>query len=120
VSTLWTDTIWPEAPFIFELKDNREVSDSEVKRDLGQFERLDQMKLPEEKPVKVRIKDLKFPVKVFRQVFRNKDGTEGERFPVTNDSGLSADRFKTFYKKRWGVEKYQKSLNLRQGTIILR
>jgi hypothetical protein len=74
--------------FIFELKDNRKVPGSEMKRNPGQFERLDQMKLPEEKPMKVRIKDLGFPVIVFRQVFRNKDGTAGERFPATNDLSL--------------------------------
>jgi hypothetical protein len=86
--------------FIFEVKDNRKISDSEMKRDLGQFERLDKMKLPEEKPVKGWIKDLEFPVMIFRQVVRNKYGTEGERFLITNDSGLTVDQFKTLYKKR--------------------
>jgi hypothetical protein len=41
---------------------------------------------------------------VFREVFKNKDGTEGERFLVTNDRSLTGDRFRTLYKKRRGVE----------------
>ena len=96
--------------FIFELKSNRLITDSEEKRNKGLFERLDEAKVPEGRPVKVWIKDLKFPVLLFREVFRNKDGTEGERFLVTNDLTLTDDQFRTLYKKRWGVEEYHKSL----------
>jgi hypothetical protein len=99
-----------EKTFIFELKDNRKVADSEKKRNQGTFERLDQMNIPEEKPVKVWIKDLEFPVKLFKQVFTNKDGTSGQRFLVSNDLTLTDEQFRTLYKKRWGVEEYHKSL----------
>ncbi|MDR1986762.1 MAG: transposase [Treponema sp.] len=96
--------------FIVELKENRKVTTSEEEREKGQFERLNQIKVPEEKPVKVWIKDLQFPVMLFKQVFRNKDGTEGIRFLVTNDETLTDDQYKTLYKKRWGVEENHKSL----------
>jgi hypothetical protein len=96
--------------FIFELKDTRKATGSEMKRNLGQFERLDQMKIPEERPVKVWIKDFEFSALVFREVFRSKDGTEGERYLATNTPGLKGDQFRTFYKKRWGLEEYHKSL----------
>jgi hypothetical protein len=64
---------------------DNEATDSKAKRGLGQFERLDQTRTPEEKPLKVWAKDLKFPVAVFREVFRNKDGKEGSVFrrPMT-------------------------------------
>jgi len=88
--------------FIFELKNNRLITDSEEKRNKGLFERLDEGKVPEGRPVKVWIKDLKFPVLLFRQVFKNKDGTTGERFLVSNDLTLTDDQFRTLYKKRWG------------------
>jgi hypothetical protein len=52
--------------------------------------------------MKVWIMDGEFPVMVFRQVFRNKDGSEGERFLVTKDLSLTGDQFRTLYKKRWG------------------
>lgn len=32
------------------------------------------------------------------------------RFLVSNQLDLSADRFSTLYKKRWGVEQYHKSI----------
>ena len=96
--------------FIFELKENRLVADSESKRDHGAFERLELLEISEEKPEKVWIKDLKFPVTVFKQVFTNKDGTSGQRFLVSNDLTLTDEQFRTLYKKRWSVEEYHKSL----------
>ena len=96
--------------FIFELKDNRQVTDSEKKRNQGAFERLDQLKISEGNGVKVWIKDLEFPVKIFKQVFTNKDGSNGQRFLVTNELTLTGGQFKTLYKKRWSVEEYHKSL----------
>jgi hypothetical protein len=96
--------------FIFEMKENRLIADSEKKRNQGEFERLDTLELPEGKPVKVWIKDLEFPVKVFKQVFTNKDGTSGQRFLVTNKLTLTDEQFRTLYKKRWSVEEYHKSL----------
>jgi len=96
--------------FIFELKENRLITDSEKKRNAGAFERLEQAEVPENKPIKVWIKDLEFPVFLFKQVFKNKDGTYGQRFLVSNDFTLTDDQFKTLYKKRWGVEEYHKSL----------
>jgi hypothetical protein len=96
--------------FIFELKENRQVTDTEQKRNDGIFERLDEIAIPEGQPVNVWIKDLKFPVVIFKQVFKNKDGTQGKRFLVSNDLTLTDEQFKTLYKKRWSVEEYHKSL----------
>jgi hypothetical protein len=96
--------------FIFELKENRLMADSEQKRNIGAFERLEHAAIPEEKPMKVWIKDLEFPVLIFKQVFKNKDGSCGQRFLVTNDLTLKDEQFRTLYKKRWGVEEYHKSL----------
>ena len=96
--------------FIFEIKDNRMICTSEELRNQGAFERVDQGSIPEGEPVKVWIKDLEFPVAIFKQVFTNKDGSRGERFLVSNDLTLTDEQFKTLYKKRWGVEEYHKSL----------
>jgi hypothetical protein len=96
--------------FIFELKGNRQVTDSERKRKQGGFERLDELNISEEKPEKVWIRDVEFPVLVFKQVFTNKDGTSGQRFLVSNDLTLTDEQFRTLYKKRWSVEEYHKSL----------
>jgi len=96
--------------FIFELKNNRMIALGVRERNTGAFERVDQAAIPEDEPVRVWIKDLEFSVILFKQVFKNKDGTQGERFLVSNDNTLTDEQFKTLYKKRWGVEEYHKSL----------
>jgi IS4 transposase len=96
--------------FIFELKDNRKIALGVRERNIGEFVRADQAGIPEVEPVRVWIKDLEFSVFLFRQVFINKDGTQGERFLVSNDFTLTDEQFKALYKKRWGVEEYHKSL----------
>jgi transposase len=96
--------------FIFELKDNRKIALGVKERNRGEFERVDQAAIPEGEPVRVWIKDLEFSVFLFKQVFKNKDGTQGERFLVSNDFTLTDDQFITLYKKRWGIEEYHKSL----------
>jgi hypothetical protein len=96
--------------FIFEIKNNRLVAFSEAERQSGQFKRLDTLAIPENTPVVLWLKDLVFPVVLFKEVFRNKDGSTGQRFLVSNDVSLSGDQFETLYKKRWSVEVYHKSL----------
>jgi hypothetical protein len=96
--------------FIFEQKDNRLAAMSEQDRDEGLFERIDQIGIPEREPVAVWLKGLDTPVILFKQVFINKDGSQGTRFLATNDLEMSKGQFEALYKKRWGVEEYHKSL----------
>ena len=79
-------------------------------RNKGKWTNLDKLSLQPEKPVKVWIKDLEIEVLVCKLVFTNKDGSTGEAYLVSNNLELSADQFKTLYKKRWSVEEYHKSL----------
>jgi uncharacterized protein YegP (UPF0339 family) len=51
-----------------------------------------------------------------KEVFKNKDGTIGVRYLVTNDETMTGDRFKTLYKKRWSVEVYHESI--KQNTSV--
>jgi IS4 transposase len=74
------------------------------------------LSLQPEHPVKVWIKDLEIEVVLCKFVFTNKDGSTGEMYLVSNDSELSADDFRTLYKKRWSVEEYHKSL--KQNTSL--
>ncbi|MDR2177978.1 MAG: transposase, partial [Treponema sp.] len=39
----------------------------------------------------------------------------GVRYLVTNDKTMDGDRFKTLYKKRWGVEVYHESIKQNTG-----
>jgi uncharacterized protein YegP (UPF0339 family) len=53
---------------------------------------------------------------LYKQVFKNKDGSTGLRYLVTNDETMGGDRFKTLYKIRWSVEVYHESI--KQNTAI--
>jgi hypothetical protein len=96
--------------FIFEVNDNRLAAVSEEERKKGNFVRIDRMGIPDGEPAPVYLKGLKFEVILYKQVFKNKDGTAGVRYLVTNDRTMTGDRFKTLYKKRWGVEVYHESI----------
>jgi hypothetical protein len=74
------------------------------------------MDIPDGEPVPVYVKELRFPVMLYKQVFKNKDRSAGVRYLVTNDETMSGDRFKTLYKKRWSVEVYHESI--KQNTSI--
>jgi hypothetical protein len=63
----------------------------------------------------VYLKDLKFPVVLYKQVFKNKAGSAGVRYLVTNDETMSGNRFKMLYKKRWSVEVYHESIKQNTG-----
>lgn len=102
--------------FIFEINDNRLAAVNEQEREKGHFIRIDQMGIPDEEPMPVYLKDLSFQVLLYKQVFKNKDGTAGVRYLATNDETMAGDRFKTLYKKRWGVEVYHESI--KQNTSI--
>lgn len=102
--------------FIFDMKTNRMAALSQNDRDAGRWTRIDALEVPDNTPVKVWLKDLEFPLLLTKQVFTNKNQSIGIRFLVSNNFDLSDDDFTTFYKKRWGVEEYHKSL--KQNTAI--
>ena len=96
--------------FILGLKENRLAALSKQGRDAGHFERIDQIEIPERQPTAAWLKDLDIPILLYKQVFTNKDGTQGTRYLVTNDLEMSGGQIETLYKKRWGVEEYHKSI----------
>ena len=102
--------------FIFDLKTNRLATKNEEARKKGQWTAIGEMDLPEMTPVRVWLKDLDIPVVVVKQTFKNEGGSEGARYLVTNDLGLSAGQTTTTYQKRWGVEEYHKSI--KQNTAV--
>ena len=96
--------------FVMEMKSNRPCMFSTQDRNRGRWTSSDKLPLQAEQPVKVWIKDLEIEVLLCKFVFTNKDGSTGEMYLLSNDLELSADGFKTLYKKRWSVEEYHKSL----------
>jgi len=96
--------------FIFDMKSNRQAALSAEDREQGNWSRIDELDIPDNTPVKVWLKGVKFPLLLTKQVFTNKNLSTGVRFLVSNDLDLTDDDFTTIYKKRWSVEEYHKSL----------
>lgn len=102
--------------FLMDMKSNRKVALSQKDRSAGKWINMDKLEIKPQTPVKVFLKDLEIPVLLFKQVFKNKDGSTGVMYLVTNNLNLSASDFETLYKKRWSVEEYHKSIKQNAGA----
>ena len=96
--------------FLMAMKSNRKVSLSLEDKLQGRSQRIDTVDFSEGKPVKGWIAGVDFPVLLFRQVFKNKDGSTGILYLVCSDLDCDAEALKTIYKKRWKVETFHKTL----------
>jgi hypothetical protein len=102
--------------FLMDMKSNRKVALSQKDRSAGKWISMDELDIKPKTPVKVFLKDLEIPVLLFKQVFKNKDGSTGVMYLVTNNLNLSAADFETIYQKRWSVEEYHKSIKQNAGA----
>ena len=96
--------------FVIACKSNRTVSLSEEDKKQGCSQRIDTVDFSEEKPIKVWVAGVDFPVLLFRQVFKNKDGSKGILYLFCSDLECDAETLKAIYKKRWKVEVFHKTL----------
>lgn len=94
--------------FIMPLKDNRKVALSEEKLAADEFVSIKELELGVS--VLIRLKDVNFPLRLVRQVFKNEDGSIGVRYLASSDIELTDEQIKTTYHRRWRVEEYHKSL----------
>jgi transposase len=60
--------------------------------------------------LKVYLRSVQEALLLTRQVFTNKDGSQGCLYLITSDTTLSYDQITTIYQRRWKVEEYHKSL----------
>lgn len=96
--------------FIMGLKSNRKVALSETDKAEGQYQRIDQLDIPEGTTLTIYLESVPFALQLIRQVFTNGDGSIGVRYLVTSDLTLNADQIITIYQRRWKVEEYHRSL----------
>lgn len=96
--------------FIFALKSNRTVALSPQDREAGNYARVDSLDYPEKQPLKGWVKDVDFPVLIHRQIFINKDGSQGVLYLACSDLQCTASQIETLYKKRWSVEVFHKTI----------
>jgi len=105
---------------IFALASSRTVALSEQERKQGKFQSLDAgpqtrastrvRVFPHKAPLKVYLRSVQEALLLTRQVFTNKDGSQGCLYLITTDTTLSYDQITTIYQRRWKVEEYHKSL----------
>jgi len=62
------------------------------------------------------IKGLEFPVLFHRQVFKNKDGSTGLLYLISNDIEATKSTIEANYQKRWKVEAFYK--NIKSNTAL--
>ena len=96
--------------FIMGMKGNRLVALSGEEKKQGCYTRLDQLEWDEGQVVEGWLKGMDFPVKLLRQVFKNKDGSSGTLYLVCSRLDAGWDEITTTYQKRWHVEVFHKSL----------
>ncbi len=96
--------------FIFDMKSNRHAALSKHDQKTGQWTRIDALDITEDTPTSIWLRGVTIPLLLIKQIFKNKDGSTGVRYLVSNDLTLTSESFETVYKKRWSVEVYHKSL----------
>jgi len=101
--------------FVAALKSNRLAALSWEQKLEGKFHKVEELDLQENQAIQVWLKGLDFPILLTKQVFLNKDGSQGELYVVTNDLELSAEAISAIYTSRWSVEVLHKSLKQNLG-----
>ena len=96
--------------FLMALESFFTVALSEVARAAGQFQAVDTLVFPDEQPLRVFLRSVEPAVLVSRQVFTNKDESQGVLHLVSSDTSLNQAQLTTIYQRQWKVEEYHKSL----------
>lgn len=101
--------------FILPLKENRLLATSEEAKLRGEWSSLSDLSLEADTPVLIWLPGVPFALLLCKQVFTNKDASQGVLYLVTSDTTLSAEQMQTLYQKRWKVEVYHKSIKSNLG-----
>lgn len=96
--------------FVMPIKTNRKIAMTYDDKRQGRYVRADTVVFRTDTPIKIFPEEVDFPLLLVRQVFADKDGSEGTLHPVTGDTALTYEQITTIYRKRRNVECYHKSL----------
>ncbi len=80
----------------------------------GRYIRIDTLNGSEE-PVIGWVKGLEFPVLFHRQIFKNKEGSTGLLYLISNDVEATKADIEAIYQKRWKVEVFHKNIKSNTG-----
>ena len=102
---------------VLAVKTSRTVALSEEERKQGKFISIDRVsQLAVGQPLTVYLRSVEKPVQLVKQVFTNKDNSQGTLYLIATDLSLDWEAITTIYKRRWKVEEYHKSL--KQHTAL--
>lgn len=101
--------------FVMPLKANRKVALSEADQQAGRYVTVSSLDLPEGETRLIWLEDVRFSLRLAKQVFINDDGSTGTLYLVTSDLTLTYDRITSLYQKRFRVEGYHNSLKQNAG-----
>ncbi len=96
--------------FVMPLKSNRKVALSGQDKKDGRYRAVETLTLEHGQAQEVYLEQVPFPLLLVKQVFTNKDASQGFLYLVTSDTTLDGDRMMRLYQERWQVEVYHKSL----------
>ena len=97
--------------FTMAIECSRTAALGKQERAAGKFQRVDAMAELKNGECQVAyLKGVEKPVLLAKQVFANKDGSQGTQYLVSSDTTLDFDGTTAIYQKRWKVEEYHKSL----------
>lgn len=99
-----------EKHFVLPLKENRKVAVSEADHKQGRFVAVETLDLPAGQTLKMWLEEVPFALLLTKEVFTNKDGSQGVRYLVTDDLTLHYDQIVKLYQRRWRIEVYHESL----------
>ena len=96
--------------FVMPVKPNRKVALSEQDKSQGRSQAVETLAMEAGAAQKVWLEQVAFPLLLVKQVFTNKDNSQGFLYLVTSDLTLDGDHITRLYQRRWQVEEYHKSL----------
>ena len=96
--------------FVMPLKSNRNIALSGQDKKDGRFQAVQTLVLEHGQAREVYLEQVSFPLLLVKQVFTNKDGSQGVLYLVTSDRTLDGGQVMHLYQERWQVEVYHKSL----------
>lgn len=96
--------------FVMPLKANRKVAISDADKRTGKYVTVETLQFKANEHFTVYLEGLTFPVRLVRQVFKNKDNSQGVLYLVCSDITLTYQQITDLYQKRWKIEEYHKAL----------
>ena len=96
--------------FVMPLKSNRNVALSEQDKKDARYQAVETLALEHGKAQEVYLEQVNFPLLLVKQVFTNKDNSQGLLYLVSSDTTLDGDQMMRLYQERWQVEEYHNSL----------